>query len=189
MRARLWLALAFIGSAASAAAQTPAIVQEAQVLPPATRLEGFGSTPGSVLTIGFDRLGGIEGVFVEVRDMRDEHGGSASGVVVTVAEEGGRARQDAYVDADELPGLISGIDALTSANRNPTSFENYEVHYFTRGALLVSAVSTRAGGIVYAIEAGRVTKTIRTNVSSGEMIKLRGLFDAALQKLRTAAGR
>ena len=82
------------------------------------------------------------------------------------------------------------IAALTSVNRNPTSFEGYELHYSTRGALLVSALSTRTGGIVYAVEAGRLAKCLRTGITPGEMIKLRGLFDAAVQKLRSvSAGR
>jgi hypothetical protein len=190
MRSRVWLAVMFVACALSAGAQqAPAVVHVPQVLPPATRLEGFAATPGSVLTIGYDRLGGIEGVFVEVRDMRDARGGSASGVVVTVTEEDGRSRQDAYVDADELPGLISGVDALMSVSRNPTSFDNYEVHYATRGDLLVSALSTRTGGVVYSVQAGRIERSLRTGITSGEMIKLRGIFDAAVQKLRNAAGR
>ena len=189
MGSRLWLALVFVMCAASAGAQPPAVVSVPPVLPPATRLEGFAATPGSVLTIGYDRLGGIEGVFVEVRDMHDARGGAASGVVVAVTEEDGRARQESYVDADELPGLINGIDALTSVSRNPTSFDNYEVHYSTRGELLVSALSTRTGNIVYAVQAGRLVKSLRAGITSGEMIKLRGLFDVALQKLRSVTTR
>jgi hypothetical protein len=189
MGARLCLAVVFVATAASAGAQPPAIVTVPPVLPPATRLEGFLATPGSVMTIGYDRLGGIEGVFVEVRDMHDARGASASGVVVSVTEEDARARQESYVDADELPGLINGIDALTSVNRNPTGFDNYEVHYSTRGELLLSALSTRTGNVVFAVQAGRLAKSLRTGITLGEMIKLRGLFDAALEKLRSAAAR
>jgi len=170
----------------AAAAQQPGVVQAAPLLPPATRLEGFAGSPGSVVTIGYDRLGGIEGVFVEVRDVHDSRGASAAGVVVTVTEEESRSRQESYVDADEIPGLVNGIDSLLSVPRNPTNFDNYELHYSTRGELLVSALSTRAGGVVYAVQTGRLAKALRTGLSSGEMIKLRGLFDAALQKLRRA---
>jgi hypothetical protein len=59
----------------------------------------------------------------------------------------------------------------------------------TRGELLLSALSTRNGGVVYGVQAGRVLKAQRAGLTSGEMLKLRGLFDAAEQKLRSVVAR
>ena len=180
------LALAWaLLSLTTAGSQSPAVIA-APPLPPATRLEAFAPPPGSLVTIGYDRLGGVEGVFVEVREMHDERGGSASGLVVAVSDDQAHSRQESFVDADEIAGLVKGVDALLEVNRNPTNFDNYEVHYATRGELMLSALSTRAGGVVYGIEAGRLMKARREGLTSGEMVKLRGLFDAAAQKLRTA---
>jgi hypothetical protein len=185
----LRLTCVVLALATPAGAQSPTIVPLPQVLPPATRLEGFAAPPGSVVTIGYDRLGGVQGVFVEVREVHDARGGSASGLVVTVSEEEARARQESFVDADEIPALIKGLDTLLELSRNPTGFDNYEVHYVTRGELLLSALSTRNGGVVYGVQAGRVLKAQRAGLNSGEMLKLRGLFDAAEQKLRSVVAR
>jgi hypothetical protein len=140
------------------------------------------------MTIGYDRLGGLQGVFVEVREMQDARGELASGLVVTVSDEDAHTREEAYVDADEIPALIKGVDALLDVSRNPTGFDNYEVHYTTRGELLLSALSTRNGGVVYGIRAGRLAKAQRAGLTAGEMLKLRSLFDAAEQKLLTVRG-
>jgi len=170
-------------SLAAAGGQAPAIVAAPPLLPPATRLEGFSPSPGTLMTIGYDRLGGLQGVFVEVREMQDARGGLASGLVLTVSDDDAHGREESYVDADEIPALIKGVDALLEVSRNPTSFDNYEVHYTTRGELLLSALSTRNGGVVYGIRAGRLAKAQRAGLTVGEMLKLRSLFEAAEQKL------
>jgi hypothetical protein len=55
---------------------------------PTTRLESFVPEAGSVLTMGSEELGtiGRSRIFVEVRQVRDSKGNSASGVAVLVNE-------------------------------------------------------------------------------------------------------
>ena len=178
-------ALVFAASIATAQAQVPIVVPPPPLLPPATKLEGFAAPPGSVLTVGYDRLGGVQGVSVEVRTIHDAHGASASGLVIEVAE-GPTHREQSFVDADEIADLIKGMDTVLAVNGNPTAFDNFEVRYATRGELEIAALSTRARGAVYAVQAGRLVKAQRVGLSSGEMLKLRGLFDAGAQKLRLA---
>lgn len=52
----------------------------------------------------------------------------------------------------------------------------------------LSALSTWAAGVVYQVQAGRVVTAQRTGSTSGEMLKLRGLFEAAEQKLAASLG-
>jgi len=82
MVSRLLLTISLAVCAASAAAQPPSRMAPAPVVQPTPVL------------------------FIEARDMHDARGGSASGVVVTVADNDGRLREEWYVDADELRGLI-----------------------------------------------------------------------------------
>jgi hypothetical protein len=170
------------------AAQTPEPQQAPMVvgppLPPATMMEGFRQPIGSVLTIGYDELGEVAGVSVEVREMRDSHGGRVRGVVVDVAV-GQSGREQSFLDADEIPDLLKGLEALLAITSNPTQFKSFEVRYATKGELALSASSSRNRGVLYTVEVGRLTKARRAGLTGGEMHQLRTLFDAAAQKLAT----
>lgn len=165
----------------------PAAAQPTQVPanpPPATKLEGFKPAAGSVLTIGYDELGNVGGISVDVREMRDTKGASVKGLVVDVAE--GEYRQErSFVDADEIPELLKGFDALLDVKANPTQFKSFEVRYTTRGELQLTAFNNNRGAVLYAVQAGRTLKAQKVGLSVGDMQKLRGLFDAASQKLAT----
>src|SRR4051812_19526727 len=114
---RLWL-IACVCLATPAGAQTPPAAGPAPqppvivgpAPPPATLLEGFRPANGSVLTIGYDDLGDVANISVDVREMRDSSSGArARGVVVTVGNRRGPHEQS-YVDEDELPELLKGVD-------------------------------------------------------------------------------
>jgi hypothetical protein len=173
--------------AAEAAGQAPAVQQPPLVmtpsLPPATALEAFRQPIGGTLTIGFDDLGDVNGVFVDVREMRDTRGARARGLVVEIA--GGQAlREQSFVDADEIPSLIKALDDLVAVNANPTQFKSFEIRYMTRGELGLTASSSRNRGIYYGVEVGRLMKARRA-LNAGEMHQLRTLIEAAAQKLAT----
>jgi hypothetical protein len=169
------------------AAQSPAPQQPPIIygppLPPATALEGFRQPIGSMLTLGFDDLGEVDGVFVDVREMRDSRGNRARGIVVEIAGAQ-NVREQSFVDADEIPGLLKAIDDLVAITANPTQFKSFEIRYMTRGEMGLTASSSRNRGIFYGIEVGRLTKA-RKAISAGEMHQLRTLFEAASQKLAT----
>jgi hypothetical protein len=150
--------------------------------PPATKLEGFKPAAGSVLTIGYNDLGNVSGISVDVREMRDSRGTSVRGLVVEVTESEYREERS-FVDADEMPELLKGFDALLGVKSNPTQFNNFEVRYTTRGELQLTAFNTRRGNVSYAVQAGRTLHAQRIGLSADDMQKLRDLFVAASQKL------
>jgi hypothetical protein len=152
-------------------------------LPPATALEAFRQPIGSMLTLGFDDLGEVDGVAVDVREVRDSRGGRARGLVVEIAGAQG-VREQSFVDADEIPGLLKAVDDLVAVTANPTQFRSFEIRYMTRGELGLTASSTRSRGIFYGVEVGRLTRA-RKGITAGEMHQLRTLFEAASQKLAT----
>jgi hypothetical protein len=155
------------------------------LLPPATKLEAFQPAIGSVLTVAFDVLGRVEGISVDVREMRDSRGGSVRGLVVRVAESD-RHEEMSFIDEDELPDLVKGIDALLDVRGNPTTFKNFEVQYATRGELVLTVFNTPNGTVLYAVQAGRPVTSRRAGLSTAEMLKLRGMFEAGAQKLSAA---
>src|SRR5208282_4154515 len=79
--------------------------------PPATKMEGFKPAAGSVLTLGYDELGKVGGVSVDVREMRDAKGANVRGLLVDVTQNQYR-QERSFVDADEIPELLKGFDAL-----------------------------------------------------------------------------
>jgi hypothetical protein len=153
-------------------------------LPPATMMEGFQYPVGTLFTVGYDDLGDVAGVSVEVREMRDARGVRVRGVVVEVAN-GPTSREQSLVDADEIPDLLKGFDAMLEIRTNPTQFKNFETRFATKGELILSANSTRNRGVLYAVEVGRLVKARRGGLTGGEMHQLRVLLEAASQKLAT----
>ena len=153
--------------------------------PPATKLEAFRPAAGTVLTIGYDPLGSVGSISVNARELRDGKGVSVHGMVVKVTQSQYREER-AFVDADELPELLRGIDALLDVSSNPTSFKQFEVRYPTRGELQITAFNNR-GGIMYAVQTGRITEA-QTFISRDELVALRAMFVAAQQKLGGATG-
>jgi len=163
----------------------------APALPPATKLEGFQPAAGSVVTFGYDELGNLGfggGVSVDVRELRDTKGGVARGLVVDVTQDQFR-KESAFVDADEIPELLKGVDALLGVKANPTQFTMFEVRYTTRGALQITAFSDPKGQIHYGVRAGRTLTAMRA-LDATDLTKLRGMFEAGLRKLdATASGK
>jgi hypothetical protein len=104
------------------------------------------------------------------------------GLLVDVTENEYR-RERAFVDSDEIPELLKGFDAILSVSSNPTQFKSFEVRYKTRGGLELTAFNGTRGAVMYAVQAGKITKAEVLGVSAGDMQKLRATFDTALQKL------
>ncbi|HWH50198.1 MAG TPA: hypothetical protein VN651_01545 [Gemmatimonadaceae bacterium] len=181
MRAATLLVLGLFAASAAQAQVTPPA--PASPLPPATKLEAFKPSAGSVLTIGYTELGHINGVAVDVREMRDVKGADARGVVVEVTESQYRSERS-FVDADELPELIRGIDALLATTTNPTAFTQFEVRYTTHGDLQLTAFNkSRTGDIGFAVQAGRTLTAQDLSLSTKDIQQLRAMFVAAQTKL------
>jgi hypothetical protein len=162
--------------------QTPLLIGPPP--PPATQMEGFRAPIGAVVTVGYEVLGEVAGVSVDARELRASTGTRVRGVVIEVTEEKAPPQQS-YVDVDELPDLLRGIDRLLNVTDNPTQFRNFEMHYATKGELELTASSSRNRGVVFSVEVGRLVKARRERLTAGEVQQLRTLIEAASQKLAT----
>jgi hypothetical protein len=165
--------------------QAPA--QQAQALqapaPPATKIEGFKPAVGSVFTLGYDELGQVSGISVDVREMKDQRNTPVRGLVVEITESQYR-KERSFVDADEIPELLKGFDSLLEVKSNPTHFKNFEVRYTTRGELQLTAFNSSNGTVQYAVQAGRTLKAQRIGLSAANMQELRALFLSAALRLQ-----
>jgi hypothetical protein len=186
IRISLVLTLSFATFAQAQAGPPAASPASVQQPPPATKVEAFRPSAGTIVTLGYNDLGTIGfQVVVDARELSEPRGVKVRGVSVAVIESQYRTER-AFIDADELPELLRGIDALLAINANPTRYENFEVRYTTKGELEISVFGSGAK-VQYAIRAGRVTTaTARTNADG--IRKLRGMFDAANQLFTTQPG-
>src|SRR3954469_11435712 len=173
--------LAFAQAPAAPVAATPATPPA-----PATKVESFRPAAGTLVTIGYNELGTIGyNVSVDARELSDVRGAKVRGVVVTVIQ-GQYRTETAMIDADELPELIRGVDALLALKSNPTRYENFEVRYTTKGELELTAYNSDKA-ISYTVQAGRVT-TASVEVDEDGLRKLRAMFDAANQLFVAQSG-
>ena len=180
------LAAVLFCAAASAQAPTQPAAVTSVPPPPATKIEAFKPAAGTVVTFGYNELGSVSGISVDAREIRDTKGNVARGVAVEVTQSEYR-QETAFVDTDELPELLKGIDALLGVKTNPTTFENFEVRYTTKGDLQVTAFN-RGAQIKYAVQAGRITKA-QAFVDEDALRKLRTVFETASQQLGTQPGK
>jgi hypothetical protein len=172
----------------AASAQAPALPAAVTSAPPppATKIEAFKPAAGTVVTFGYNNLGSVSGVSVDAREIRDTKGSLVRGVVVEVSQSQYREER-AFVDTDELPELLKGIDALLGVKTNPTTYQNFEVRYTTKGNLQVTAFNS-GDRMRYAVQAGRITKA-QAFVDEDGLRKLRAMFQTASQQLGTQLGR
>jgi hypothetical protein len=170
------------GQRAPAQSAAATAQQAAVAAPPATKLEAFKPAAGSVVTLGYNELGNVSGVSVDVREVRDLKGADLRGLVVQVTQSEYREER-AFVDADEIPELLKGIDALLEVKANPTAFDNFEVRYNTRGDLRVTAFNSGTGTPVkYSVDAGSVVKA-SAFMNADALRRIREMFVRAQAKL------
>ncbi len=134
--------------------------------------------------MGHEGVGRVGGASLEVRDMRDGKGASVRGLVVRVTD--GKREELAYIDLDEMPALLKGIDALLNVTENPTPLMSFEVSYSTRGLLSVSVGNPNGpnGPIAYRVQAGRYPWTrVSTGLGGTGIRRLREFFEIGQQKL------
>jgi hypothetical protein len=163
------------------------VVQPAPL--PSTLLEGFQPEAGTVVTLGFEELGMVARssgtIYLDVRVVRDEKGNSASGVGLLISE-GSDRREQLFVDADEIPALVRGLDALLSIAGNPTAFKKFEARYTTKARVAFVAYSIASGAIEFSVQTGRPTLATVVGLDAVEMFKMRVMFDTAHKRLASA---
>jgi hypothetical protein len=175
-----------------AAAQLPADTSRTSRPTPATKLEAFRPAAGSVMTIGYNPLGRVADVSVDAREIRDSKGSAVRGLVFQVTQSQYRS-ETSFVDEEELPELLEGIDALIAIAANPTKFKNFQVSYETHGELRLRVFSSSYstwGSIVLDVTAGRTPiRAVSRDMPISDLKKLKVMVDSGRTILRTLSAR
>jgi hypothetical protein len=147
-------------------------------------MENFAPLAGSIVVLAYDDLGQVGGISLEVREILDDKGGRARGALVVVKQDKYHT-QNAFIDADEIPELLKGFDAILSVRQNPSSFKFFEIQYTTRGAFQLLAFNNQNGVIVYGVKAGRGAVAQIFNLQTLHLQRLKSMFEAANAKLNS----
>jgi hypothetical protein len=124
------------------------------VPPPLTRLEALAAQKGLVIVKGYTDVGTLiaddqSSVLVTAVQFSDgknkEHG-----VALHVSQpvEGRTIQTTAYVDEEEIDGLIAAIDSLTKLQDGASAMQHFDARYQTQGALELLSTNLNGGRII-----------------------------------------
>lgn len=125
-----------------AACSQPTIAERSEIpAGPKTKLEALIGTNGAVLIrqsteVGSIGRGSIRAAAIMVTNAAS--GVETKGLLISPAEGAGD-KENAYIDYDEIPGLLSGIDQIVSVDPATLKLANFEAVYHTRGKFSVGA--------------------------------------------------
>ena len=125
----------------------------AKPVEPRTKLEAFDERYGTVVVKGFTQINStdVRGVRVDAVELRDiARATRVTGIVIAVGSGGERPQENrAFVDYEEIDGLIAGIDAVSRVNESMTKLVGFEGKYRTLGDFEVGVFrQTRSGNAV-----------------------------------------
>lgn len=166
-----------------------ALAQEQAAAEPATKLEAFQATTGTVVVRGFTTTGTVRGlggvVTVDAREFRDASNPNkrVTGISISVKEASRLERENtSFIDAEEIESLLQGLDYIGKATKEVTSFENFEAEYRTKGDFRVTAFNDNSGQLNIAVSSGRIGKST-VYLKASQLSELKALVEAARSKL------
>ena len=140
------------GTGGGGSAAAPMAVQVAAVPPKLTELEKLATQADILVTKGFTVVGDLAGddgstVRVVAVQFTDAGGAKTRGLAVHVRAQSGREAVS-YIDADEVPGLLSAVDSLANLQQTDTPLQEFEGHYSTRSEFEIANVNVGGGRMV-----------------------------------------
>ena len=168
----LCLTLAFAASCANAQSLP-------QPLPLTTDLEDFASRYGVVIQREFTRIGDFANLRVDVVKESDLLAkNSMHGVRISGNVGQGATRETAFIDADEMDGLLKAIDVLRTSAFSTTPENFTDIVYRTRGGLAIGAVYANRRWTAY-LTLDRSDPRTSIGVEASDIDSLRGLLAKA----------
>jgi len=124
------------------------------VPPPLTRLEALAAQRGVVIVKGYTDIGTLvaddsSSVLVSAVQFSDGQN-KESGVALHVSQpiEGRTMQTTAYVDEQELDGLIAAVNALAKMQDGTTSLQQFDARYQTQGAFELVSTNVNGGRMI-----------------------------------------
>lgn len=156
---------------------------------PRTKLEAFDDRYGTVVLKGFTQINSIEvpRVRVDAVELRDiARATRVTGIVLVLVGGGERPEENrAFIDYDELDGLLAGIDSVSRVNETMTKLAGFEGKYRTLGDFEINVFRQTRSGNAVSLTTG-VCDQVRVTMSLDELTKVKALIVEAKAKLDEA---
>jgi hypothetical protein len=173
---------------AAAIVLVSSVASQAQVLrdqspaQPKTKLEAFNGESGAVIIKGYTDIGTINSLgAVTIAAMTFKNaktGDETKGLSILLKNAATYVSEsNAYIDYDEIAGLLSGIDYISQADTSVTKFANFEATYSTRGNVKITVFNNSTGLNQVNMKVGLVGNGVFMKVE--ELTKLRENIAAA----------
>ncbi len=160
MKTFILLALAGTFLASTAFAQELVLLTN----PPLTRLEALEARSGTVLLRATAPIGTVNirpaAVQVRYRETTDVGAGRKEHGLLITLHRTEREQDTVVIDYDELESFLSGLEYLSKADFNVTTFPSFDAGYRTRSQFRVFIYTSqnRPGTLQYALHDGRSGK-------------------------------
>ena len=156
---------------------------------PRTKLEAFDDRYGTVVLKGFTQVNSIEvrGVRVDAVELRDiARATRVTGIVIALAGGGERPQENrAFIDYEEIDGLLAGIDSVSRVNETMTKLAGFEGKYRTLGDFEINVFRQTRSGNAVSLTTG-VCDQVRVTMTLDELTKVKALIVEAKAKLDEA---
>jgi hypothetical protein len=141
---------------------------------------------GAVIVRGFSKVGEVKGQFgtsvlIESKEFTNASTGKKEHGITFEVKEGGRLERDhtSYVDYDEIPSLVKGLEYIAKVDKSATTFDNFQADYRTRGDLQFSVFSQDGGAkIGAAVSSGTIGKT-QAFIALADLDSIRAVVETA----------
>ena len=138
---------------------------------------------------GFTQINSIEvpRVRVDAVELRDiARATRVTGIVIALAGGGERPQENrAFIDYDEIDGLLAGIDSVSRVNETMTKLAGFEGKYRTLGDFEINVFRQTRSGNAVSLTTG-VCDQVRVTMSLDELTKVKALVVEAKAKLDEA---
>jgi len=157
---------------------------------PRTKLEAIESGYEKVLIKGFTQIANINVRGADIRidavEIKEARVGGerALGIVIVLREPGESPRESrAFVDYEEIDGLLRAMGAITGVNESVTKLVGFEARYRTLGDLEISVFrQSRVSGTAASLSSG-VCDRVNALLTIDEMERLRAHIVEAKTRL------
>jgi len=125
-------------------------------------------------------------VDVDCREFTNAQTGEKSyGMVIKITGSGRLERDDSsFINLDEIPSLITGIDYIAKIKPDVTKLHNFEATYSTRGDFSVTVFNDSRGKLAIAVSSGRIGRAT-AYLSLEQLAQLRALVVGAQEKIES----
>ena len=159
---------------------------------PRTKLEEIDERHSTVIVKAFTRITTIDvrGVRIDAVDMRELGGAArpdgvtrARGIAISLREEGGRADDNrAFIDYEEIDGLVNAIDAIARVDETMTRMPGFEGRYKTLGDFEIGVFRQTRSGTAVILTTGICDRATQT-MTLDDLAKVKAMIQEAKTRL------